>query len=389
MKKCQYYLGIQVFVCFMMLASMTTAVYAQEPDPLVRAVLFYSPNCSHCQAVIQTHLPPIFEQYGNQLEILGVDVTQPVGLSLYQAAIERFQIPGERAGVPTLIVGSDVLVGDQEIPELLPGMVENKLMQGGEDWPDIPGLLEVLVTPVSIYTQASIAVATADFLAALTPTLHPSKPAQATPSPKATPGIMISDSHFETWQEKFSLDLVGNTLSVLVLIGMLGALFWVVLYILRENTALPPTTPNWFIPFLCIIGFIVAGYLAFVETTKTVAACGPVGDCNTVQQSEYAQLFGLLPIGVVGLAGYLFILFAWVIARVEKTTVGFVAAVSLSVMTLAGTLFSIYLTFLEPFVIGATCAWCLTSSILITAIMLLSVKQGKYALDRLIYGEAG
>ena len=36
--------------------------------------------------------------------------------------------------------------------------------------------------------------------------------------------------------------------------------------------------------------------------------------------------------------------------------------------TLLGTLFSIYLTFLEPFVIGATCAWCITSALVMTLI---------------------
>ena len=34
-----------------------------------------------------------------------------------------------------------------------------------------------------------------------------------------------------------------------------------------------------------------------------------------------------------------------------------------------GTLFSIYLTFLEPFVIGATCMWCLTSAVAITGLL--------------------
>jgi uncharacterized membrane protein len=36
----------------------------------------------------------------------------------------------------------------------------------------------------------------------------------------------------------------------------------------------------------------------------------------------------------------------------------------------AGALFSIYLTYLEPFVIGATCAWCLVvSAISVTTIL--------------------
>ena len=42
-------------------------------------------------------------------------------------------------------------------------------------------------------------------------------------------------------------------------------------------------------------------------------------------------------------------------------------------MSAFGLIFSIYLTFLEPFVIGATCAWCLTSAILMTMVALAIV----------------
>jgi len=52
-------------------------------------------------------------------------------------------------------------------------------------------------------------------------------------------------------------------------------------------------------------------------------------------------------------------------------------------MTLAGTLFSAYLTFLEPFVIGATCAWCITSAVIMAVLMVLSAATGKKALTAL------
>jgi len=38
-------------------------------------------------------------------------------------------------------------------------------------------------------------------------------------------------------------------------------------------------------------------------------------------------------------------------------------------MVWIGTLFSIYLTFLEPFVIGASCIWCLTSAVIMTLLL--------------------
>ena len=48
-----------------------------------------------------------------------------------------------------------------------------------------------------------------------------------------------------------------------------------------------------------------------------------------------------------------------------------------------GILFSIYLTFLEPFVIGATCAWCVTSAILMTVLFVLTLRDGKYGCQQL------
>ncbi|MEA3350259.1 MAG: vitamin K epoxide reductase family protein, partial [Chloroflexota bacterium] len=103
-----------------------------------------------------------------------------------------------------------------------------------------------------------------------------------------------------------------------------------------------------------------------VEITRTEAVCGPVGDCNTVQQSPYARLFGILPIGVLGVSGYVAILVAWAFQHYGPENWRTLAAQGVWAMTLFGTLFSIYLTFLEPFVIGATCAWCLASAVVIT-----------------------
>ena len=111
--------------------------------------------------------------------------------------------------------------------------------------------------------------------------------------------------------------------------------------------------------------------MAFVETTHTTAVCGPVGDCNTVQQSEYALLFGRLPIGVLGVLGYAAMLVVWVGRRWGRGSLQRLSNLALFAMALFGTLFSIYLTFLEPFVIGATCIWCLTSALCMTLILLI------------------
>jgi uncharacterized membrane protein len=42
-------------------------------------------------------------------------------------------------------------------------------------------------------------------------------------------------------------------------------------------------------------------------------------------------------------------------------------------------LFSIYLTFLEPFVIGATCMWCICSAVIMIILLLASTPFAQQA----------
>jgi uncharacterized membrane protein len=319
---------------------------------VVRAVLFYSPSCGHCHKVITEDLPPLFEKYGEQLQLLGVDVTQPEGQALFQAAIQQFNIPPDGVGVPMLIVADVVLVGSLNIPQQFPGLIEKYLAQGGVAWPDIPGLSGALAaTP-----------ATPDVME---PAASP-EPLAATPETRA--GLIVNPAPSASLGEKLARDPLGNGLAIVVLLAMILSVGGV---IVRGRSA-SPMQSSWMVPALVVIGLGVAGYLAYVETAQVAAVCGPVGDCNTVQQSEYARLFGLIPIGVLGLIGYLAIGLAWAVGRYGRGLPADWAARALVGLTLVGTLFSIYLTFLEPFVIGATCAWCLTSAVIMTALLWLT-----------------
>jgi thiol-disulfide isomerase/thioredoxin len=53
-------------------------------SPVVRAVFFYSPTCPHCHTVINETLVPMMEQYGERLQIIGIDISQPGGQALYE-----------------------------------------------------------------------------------------------------------------------------------------------------------------------------------------------------------------------------------------------------------------------------------------------------------------
>ena len=182
------------------------------------------------------------------------------------------------------------------------------------------------------------------------------------------------------WTDRFGDDLAGNSVSVVVLVLLLISAIAAPMLAIRGSL---PSVPGWLVIVLALVGVGVAAYLANVETTGNEAVCGPVGDCNAVQESEYAELFGI-PIGVLGadrLRGHRRTLGrsrAWPRAR-SRTS----ALVLIGVGAWIGTLFSVYLTFLEPFVIGATCMWCITSALVMMALLWISAGPAYDAWNRL------
>jgi uncharacterized membrane protein len=375
MKKIFFYYPI---ILLLLLPSHVAFAQTPSSDGSVRAVLFFSPTCGHCQLVISEVILPLLEQYGGRLNIAGVDISQPGGDVLFLAALQYFNL--ESAGVPFLVIEDTYLVGSADIPEIFPGLIEQYLAQGGVDWPDIPGLAEAMMAAEQ--TEASTP-------AGSTPTVESVETQAASlpvpSSPTTIPGlIMTGDRSGDLWAT-FNRDLEGNVLAVIILLLMVLSVGGAVLYLRRAPRGRPAAAVRsgwrvWLIPVLCVVGLGVAGYLAYVETSQVEAVCGPVGDCNTVQQSAYARLFGVVPIGILGVAGYLLILLAWGIQRMGNQQVVAYASLALLGLTSLGVLFSIYLTFLEPFVIGATCAWCLTSALLMTTLFGLSLLPARQAL---------
>lgn len=179
--------------------------------------------------------------------------------------------------------------------------------------------------------------------------------------------------------DRLKRDIYGNCLAISVLAGMIMTILFSPV-MLRKSAipAIPEMKPryDWLIPILALAGLGVAAYLSNVEVRQVEAVCGPIGDCNTVNQSRYAKLFGVFPIGVLGMFGFLAILTAWGLRRWGSGKISLWASVGILGMTASGTLFSIYLTFLEPFVIGATCLWCLSSAVIMTSLFVLALKPG-------------
>ena len=378
-------------------ASLTTA--AAQDEPVVRAVLFYSPTCQHCEYVINDVLIPMIEAYGPQLSIIGIDITSDEGSDLFLKTIDQIGYPQDQAGVPFLLVADTILVGDQQIPEVFPGMVEEGLAGDGIAWPEVQAVEDFLmeqgyinaegadVTPTPNLDQPTEEVEQAaptqtnppEDTPTPTETEMPVAPTETSPpaadqqdEPGDSNGItrLDDESPLEsiTMFDRFNRDPLGNGIAVVVLLVMIGVVVWIGIQFMQATT--PKMWASWILPALLVIGIGIAVYLTSIELTGNEAICGPVGDCNAVQQSKYAKLFGFLPVAIFGLIGYLMIGASWLVARMSTGRIQFYGKMGMFVFALIGLLFFIYLTFLEPFVIGATCAWCITSAIIMTLINL-------------------
>jgi len=132
---------------------------------------------------------------------------------------------------------------------------------------------------------------------------------------------------------------------------------------------------TWSVLVSCIGGLVMTIYLI---TTASVS-CGPSHGCDVVQNSKYATLFGSLSVGKVGLIGYIGISLAWTIGQFGPESVKKTAVIAGWGMCFFGVLFSAYLTFLEPFVIGATCMWCISSAVLMISLLLASTPSAQQA----------
>lgn len=106
------------------------------------------------------------------------------------------------------------------------------------------------------------------------------------------------------------------------------------------------------------LGIMISIYMFYAKLNTSALVCG-ISPCYVVNESQYSYLFGI-PLSAYGVAFYLLI---FILALLMKKYLLFWVSVF-------GVLFSVYLTYLEFFVIHAWCQWCITSAFLTLLIFL-------------------
>ena len=125
-----------------------------------------------------------------------------------------------------------------------------------------------------------------------------------------------------------------------------------------------------FILLLAFCGLSDSLYLSQHEATNTPLLCNVqnLSGCNIVASSVYAHLFG------ISLAEYgvIFYAFMFVVAALELVVFDRLLRRILQVGSIVGVIISLYLTFIELFVVHALCIYCLASALIALLIFIFA-----------------
>ncbi len=129
----------------------------------------------------------------------------------------------------------------------------------------------------------------------------------------------------------------------------------------------------WASVALAIIGALIATYMTIYKWTDNNTMCLGSGDCATVNESAYSEIFGI-PVALVGVGGYLAILAVLLLEKYGKNKFfkenSLLAVFGLGV---GGFGFTLYLVYVEAFILKAWCPFCVASQITMTILFIITI----------------
>ncbi|HEX2779419.1 MAG TPA: vitamin K epoxide reductase family protein [Gemmatimonadaceae bacterium] len=122
---------------------------------------------------------------------------------------------------------------------------------------------------------------------------------------------------------------------------------------------------------LALVGVLIATYLTLYKLGTIGEIVCSIGSCETVQTSKWATFIGL-PVAAWGVGYYIVVLALAIAGTTERWEDSRILPLAFLLLTGWGTLFSLWLTYLELFVIHAICQWCVVSAILATTLFVVA-----------------
>ena len=122
---------------------------------------------------------------------------------------------------------------------------------------------------------------------------------------------------------------------------------------------------------IALVGLFVALYLTLYKVGVIGELACSIGSCETVQTSRWSTFLGL-PVAAWGLAFYASVLAMALTGLMERYENSRPLALGMLALTAWGALFSLWLTYIELFVIHAICQWCVISAVLAVGLTVVS-----------------
>ncbi len=425
-RKPVYLLGL-AFILLFSLMSPQSAV--SREGTIVKGIVFHKLDCTNCTALLREVLPELKQQFGDGLIMLAVNNADSTGSNLYLTTLLEMNIPITQP-LPLLIIGDSYWSDPETIKKDLPDIIEKALQKEGIDWPEISEL-EALLQHISELDENEqknwwisgefnelqfllsgfsnkyhqdprgnryavvvlicliICMAVAFYL------FFNTRQTETTRSYRVIVLAFLLVGFVVGWQlaemstiltlKKEPAGSFEDLLTLIVFSGMLISLVYSFWSFSGLSTGGIEKWQFRIVPILSIIIITAAGYLLYSELANVEAQCGAVGDCNAVQQSPYALLFGWISVAGFGLTGIFFVIVTWLLHYFGPEHRRSLFGVAMWLALLVGVLFFAYLTFLEPFVIGATCFWCLSAAIAMALVFFILTPVAGQSWKKLVH----
>lgn len=137
---------------------------------------------------------------------------------------------------------------------------------------------------------------------------------------------------------------------------------------------IPKPLPWWMLS-ISILGFLDAAYLTLEHFLNRVPPCSIVAGCEQVTTSVYSIVAGV-PVALLGAVYYLFVLMLVIVYLDTKNEIILRVVARL---TIIGFVASLAFVYIQLFVIGAICLYCMFSALTSTTLFVL----GMQALSRM------
>lgn len=126
------------------------------------------------------------------------------------------------------------------------------------------------------------------------------------------------------------------------------------------------------IALLCLAGLFISLYLWLYKIGVIGTMMCGTGGCETVQTSPESVFLGV-EVALIGVVGYALLLLVAVAGTAPSRAEARGPALALVALSGGAVGFTLYLKYLEFFVIGAVCRWCVASAGIILVVFVLSL----------------